>query len=537
MPRNWSPARSGDVPGTVRPAPAGALIGASMMGDEYDERLADDLMADGAPHPGAASLIDYVAATTPGYEAAWHHREIAHRLEQVSRGEVTRLMITVPPRHGKSAVASARFPCWYLARHPSESIIAASYGASLAGQFGRMTRNTMLSAEHRRIFDARKGAGIAADSQAVMLWHTEAGGTYLAAGVGGAITGAGANILLIDDPVKSREEADSPNMRERVMEWYRNDAYSRLMPNADGLPGRIVLIQTRWHEEDLAGQLLAKAKKGGDAWEVLHYPAIIGEGTDAERALWPERYSLDVLKQIRDAVGPRTWSALYQGDPAPDTGLYFHREWLRSEGAPPRRGDLYVVMGSDYAVSEDSGDYTVHVVMGIDRESRPWVLDVWRGRTDTKAWADELIRLMKRWAPAVCYEERGSILRSVGPFIAERMANAGVRTRREQLTPIAEKTARARNLQGWAETRGIWFDPLANWANALRREFLSFPAGADDQVDACALVARAVHLHAAGPRLASDDADVRPNGEPEGMTLNRLWKEHDREQELAADAW
>ena len=266
----------------------------------------------------AEDLISFTEYSHPQYKTAAHHRLIAQKLQQVERGEISRLMIFMPPRHGKSELASRRFPAWYLGRHPERQIITASYNADLASDFGRDVRNIVGSADFRNVF----AITLAQDSQAANGWHTNKGGSYVAAGVGTAITGRGAHILLIDDPVKDRADADSELVRKATWDWYRSTAYTRLMPG-----GAIIIIQTRWHEDDLAGRLL------DSSWDVLSLQALAEDDDPLNRkvgeALWPAWYNREVLDRTRTVVGDREWSALYQQKPQADEGEYFKREWLR----------------------------------------------------------------------------------------------------------------------------------------------------------------------------------------------------------------
>ncbi len=260
-------------------------------------------------------LIDFTQYTNPLYRPAAHHRRICDRLEAIERGEIDRLMIFMPPRHGKSELASKRFPAWCLGREPKRQIIGASYNSDLATDFGRNVRNIVAEREFAEVFPE---VSLAPDSRAANRLNTNHGGAYVAAGVGTAVTGRGADIALIDDPFKDREEADSERRRDLVWDWYRSTLFTRLTPG-----GAIVLIQTRWHEDDLAGRLLAH---DGAQWEVLELPAIDAAG----EALWPKWYDLPTLERIRRTIGPREWSALYQQRPAPDEGTYFQRGWFKS---------------------------------------------------------------------------------------------------------------------------------------------------------------------------------------------------------------
>ena len=293
------------------------------------QQAASELLARRKARSG---LIAFSAYTNPTYIAAPHHELIAAKLEAVERGEIKRLMITMPPRHGKSELASRRFPAWFIGRNPGKQIIAASYNSDLASDFGREVRNIVASPEYGALFDCT----LAIDSKAANRWHTDKGGMYVAAGVGTAITGRGADILLIDDPFKDRQEADSEITRQRVWDWYTSTAYTRLMPG-----GAVVVINTRWHDDDLSGKLLAEQDHGGDKWEVLSLPAIQPDGT----ALWPEWYPLARLEQIRSVLPARDWNSLYQQNPIPDDGDYFRAGWFTDyQELPP---DLAIYGASD----------------------------------------------------------------------------------------------------------------------------------------------------------------------------------------------
>ncbi|HEX8509173.1 MAG TPA: terminase family protein, partial [Propionibacteriaceae bacterium] len=331
-------------------------------------------------------LLAFTEYTNAVYVPAGHHQRIAEKLEAVERGEIDRLMIFMPPRHGKSELASKRFPAWCLGRNPKRQIIAASYNSDLASDFGRNVRNIVASPEFGQVFS---GVSLAPDSQAANRMNTNRGGTYVAAGVGTAVTGRGADIALIDDPFKDREEADSERRRELVWDWYRSTLYTRLMPG-----GAVVLIQTRWHEDDLAGRLLeheGKVEDGGQ-WTVLDLPAINHAGS----ALWPEWYDLPALYRIKDTIGHREWSALYQQQPQPDEGTYFQRDWFTEWVTLP---PLNYYGTSDYAVTDGGGDYTVHRVWGVDQDGVIYRVGGWRGQSTSDVWIDRKIDLIEKWKP------------------------------------------------------------------------------------------------------------------------------------------
>lgn len=445
---------------------------------------------------GREGLIAFTEYTFPGYRPAPHHHLIAEALERVERGECKRLMICMPPRHGKSELASRRFPSYFIGRNPAKQIIAASYNSDLAGDFGREVRNIVAESEFNALFQVQ----LASDSKAANRWHTSGGGMYVAAGVGTAITGRGAHILLIDDPFKDREEADSERRRQRVWDWYTSTAYTRLMPG-----GAIVLINTRWHEDDLSGRLLAQQEHGGDQWEVLSLPAIDDRG----HALWEEDYPLSRLLEIKAVLPERDWNALYQQNPTPDDGTYFRRDWFKTWDRLPAALNLYGT--SDYAVTADGGDWTVHRVWGVDERGDIYRVAGWRGQTASDEWIERKIDLMLKYRPLAWFGEAGVIQKSIEPMLTRRMRERNCYSRLEWLPSISDKPTRARGIQARLSMGGVWFEP-----NAEIDEFLKFPGGAhDDEVDVAGMIGRAldeahpavVPVHRSGSRKDSwDDA-------------------------------
>jgi predicted phage terminase large subunit-like protein len=446
------------------------------------------------------SLIEFTRFTNSSYFPAPHHRRIAEKLEAVERGEIDRLMIFMPPRHGKSELASRRFPAWYLGRNPNRQIIAASYNSDLANDFGREVRNIVASPEYGCLFDTR----LRDDSRAADRWNTDGGGAYVAAGVGTAVTGRGAHVLLIDDPLKDREEADSEIRRQRVWDWYTSTAYTRLMPG-----GAVIVIQTRWHEADLAGRLLENSKTGGDQWEVLDLPALDDDG----KALWPDWYDEKTLERIRQAIGARDWSALYQQRPAPEDGDYFKAEWLRSYDVAPDPKTLRVYGGSDYAVTSGGGDFTCHVVVGVDPEGRMYLLDLWRKQASSDEWIEAFCDLVKKWKPIGWAEEQGQIRAGVGPFLDRRSRERAAYVAREQFPTRGDKAVRAQSIRGRMALGGLYVPTRCDWFANLRGELLSFPAGKhDDQVDALGLVGQLLDKMLSGQKPGQPEKPKNPSG-------------------------
>ena len=440
---------------------------------------------------------------------AGHHQRIAEQLEAVERGDIDRLMIFMPPRHGKSELASKRFPAWCLGRDPKRQIIAASYNSDLASDFGRNVRNIVAAPEFGQVFT---GVSLAPDSQAANRMNTNRGGTYVAAGVGTAVTGRGADIALIDDPFKDREEADSERRRETVWDWYRSTLYTRLMPG-----GAVVLIQTRWHEDDLAGRLLeheGRVEDGGQ-WTVLDLPAIDASGA----ALWPEWYDVPALMRIKDTIGQREWSALYQQQPQPDEGTYFQRDWLQEWTTLP---PLNYYGTSDYAVTDGAGDYTVHRIWGVDQHGTIYRVAGWRGQSTSDVWIDRKIDLIEKWKPLAWFGEAGVIQKAIEPMLRRRMLERKTFCRLEWLSSISDKPTRARGFQARAAMGKVRFEPGADVS-----EYLMFPAGKhDDDVDTASLIGRALdEMHPA----------IVQKKPPDDHTPKDRW--HKKPKQSPASAW
>lgn len=424
-------------------------------------------------------LIEFTQYTFPKFQPGTHHRQIAEALESVERGECDRLMIFAPPRHTKSELASRRFPAWYLGRHPDRQVITTTYAGEFAQDFGRDVREIVSSEEYQRLFPQ---VALAADSAARGRWHTNAGGVYFAVGVGGPITGRGAHLALIDDPVKNRQEAESQLIREQIWHWYTSTLRTRLMPG-----GAIVLICTRWHEDDLAGRLLERASHGGEQWKVVSLPAV----SEAGDALWPEWYPITELTRIKSSIGPRDWLSLYQQTPTADQGTYFKKEWLRRYTDAPKELNVYVT--GDFAVSDEMGDYTEIAVWGVDPADNIYCVDWWYGRRTADVWIDRILDFTDRYKPICFVGEMGPIRKAVEPFLERRMRERGSFVLPEWLPVNGDKPAMARSFQALCSMGRVYF-PQVDWADRVIDQLLRFPGGRyDDAVDACSLLGRHIH--------------------------------------------
>ena len=463
-----------------------------------------DAIDDGAParaaaellrrHDARASLMGFTAYTMPTFQAAAHHRQICDALDRVERGECKRLMIFAPPRHTKSELASRRFPAWYIGRNPDKQLITATYGQDLADDFGRDVRQIVRSAEFSNVFP---GVMLAADSQAQAKWRTNHGGIYVSAGVDGPLTSKGAHVAMIDDPVKGRKDAESETTRKMVWDWYRSVLRTRMMPG-----GAIILVMTRWHEDDLAGKLLAEMKEGGEQWEVISMPAIDSYGLP----LWPEWFGIDELEPIRRTLGPRDWLALYQQAPTAEEGIQFKREWCRYYTEAPR--DLNVFMSGDFAVTPGDGDNTELAAWGVDPLGNVYALDWWHGQTGSNVWIERMIAMFKRWGPLRFIGEGGPIRRAVEPYLTKEMQEQNQYVTLEWLAASQNKAANARSFEALMSNGRVYW-PRTEWAERVIDQLMKFPGGSlDDAVDTCSLFGR--HLAdawAAAPTKAPTPVD------------------------------
>lgn len=440
------------------------------------------------------NLLDFVRMMMPDpedpdntdrsrYAIARHHEVFAAALEAVERGEIPRLIITVPPRHGKSQLASKAFPAWFMGRDPYRQMIVASYSSTMAEDFGREVRQYMQSPTYQQIFpncQLRKGG---ASSDRI---QTEQGGIGVFVGAGGALTGRGADVLLIDDPVKDREDADSVTMRNKLWGWFTDVAMTRLM----GGMGRVVIIMTRWHEDDLVGRLTDPNNQYYNAdeakqWKIIHFTALAEDGDimgrEKDEPLWPERVTKEFLSSQR-RINPRGFAALYQGRPAPEEGDFFKREWLATYQPSDLPRNLRIYCASDHAVSTaQDRDPTVLMAAGVDEQDNIWILpDVWWRREETDNVVDAMLEMMARHKPLIWWAERGHISKSIGPFLRKRMQEEQIYCAIDEVVPVKDKQTRAQAIRGRMAMGKVRFPGFAPWWEAARHQMLTFPSGKHD---------------------------------------------------------
>jgi len=479
-------------------------------------------------------MLYYTQMFRPRYMAGWVHKVICHELEKFSdavEAELSpRLMFLLPPRHGKSTLASEMFPSWHLGRFPTHEFIASSYNVSLPILFSRRVRQQLREPLYQKVFPETK---LDPDSQATEAWQTTLGGGYIAAGVGGGITGKGAHVGVVDDPIKDAKEADSLAVRDDLWDWYGAVFYTRLAPG-----GGVLWIQTQWNEDDGAGRIqrMMAEDPGFDQFRVIRFPAIaeedeyldadyniyrasegdIPEGATLVRkkdeALHPERYSLKQLRQIEKTLTRRHWSALYQQNPVPDEGLYFTQDQFLPvvdlPGNKPRaRG--YVYQAWDFAITDKTrSDWTVGATMEQDFDDNVEVRDIVRGKwTDGDTIIEKMLDSYEKWKPDKLGVEDGHIWKTMSATFWKRAKERNLFPNLVVLKPAGnDKGSRAVPLQVLMQRARLRWPTNAPWYEATKREMLRFLAGGvnDDIVDALAWCARMIADAAPPPVPATE---------------------------------
>lgn len=446
------------------------------------------------------SLIEYTEFTMPGiedptdpdqsrYDPQYFHRALAAALEEVEKGNLLRLIVTFPPRHGKSELTSRRFIAWLTGRDPYRHVIFATYNQPFAEDYGRAVRGIIQSPEDKIVFPGRT---LAKGSAAADRLMTEQGGMMAFVGRGGSSTGRGADFLIIDDPLKDRAEANSKTVRDELWDWFNDTMSTRLMSDT----GAIVIIMTRWHEDDLVGRLTDPTNahfnsEEAEQWKIINIPAIAGDddvlGRKPGEALWPEKFGIEFLNSFRRR-NPVGFSALYQQEPTPQDGDLFKTEMLLGYKRESLPKNLRIYAASDHAVGiNQTNDKTCLLIAGVDDASNIYLLDCWWKREKTDKVVEAMIELIAKWKPLVWWAERGHISQSIGPFLFKRMREKKVHCNIQEQTPSADKVSRAQSIIGRASMGMVLFPTQQHWCEPARQECLKFPGGRhDDFVDTLA---------------------------------------------------
>jgi predicted phage terminase large subunit-like protein len=446
-------------------------------------------------------LLAFTMATKPDFEVNWHHKILANKLSAFARGEIQYLMVFMPPRNGKSELVSRRFPAWLHGLYPDAEIMAASYLDSLAGDMTIDVQNIMDSPMYKRIFPDTKiwppktsyTKGTRNSSEHHIVGRR---GKYRGQGVGGSFTGKGANFIIVDDPIKGREIADSVAFRERLWNFWNNDLFSRLETDLKtGRKGQALITQTRWHEDDLSGRLLDQMRKDPKAiqWDVILYPAIrVDKDTKTDPreiggALWPKKYNIDQLNQIKASAGPRAWSSLYQQDPTPDGGGLFKDSMFSFVDLPKEFDWSFITADTSYKEKQEN-DFTVFTSFGVIGDDL-YVRDVWMDQiksTEVEVPAEQFIRKFLNYGYRGTYiEPKGHGIYLNQKFATKGLMIPGEHDLKEFYSDRRfDKVERANNVVPHLAFRRVYVSKLIPNKEDLIAQCLGFPkVKHDDFVD------------------------------------------------------
>jgi len=446
--------------------------------------LLEELEERKAAENAQKSFMAFVQKVWPGFIHGAHHTKMAAAFERVAEGKVKRLIINMPPRHTKSEFASYLLPAWFLGKFPNKKVIQTSHTAELAVGFGRKVRNLVDQDTYREIFPA---VALQSDSKAAGRWATNKGGEYFAIGVGGAVTGKGADILIIDDPHSEQEAAQAetnPEIYDKTYEWYTSGPRQRLQPG-----GAIIIVMTRWSKKDLTGQVIkAAGQRSGEEWEVIEFPAILPSG----KPLWPQFWPRHELEALQKELPHGKWMAQYQQNPTSESSAIVKREWWQvweDEEAPHCE---FTLMAWDTAFEKSNrADYSALTHWGVfykdddtgTKQANIILLNAFRDRLEFPALKKKALELWEEDQPdSVIIEKKAS----GAPLIYE-LRSMGIPV--QEFTPSKgnDKIARLNAVADLFASGRVWA-PNTHWAEEVIEEVASFPAGEhDDYVDSVSL--------------------------------------------------
>jgi predicted phage terminase large subunit-like protein len=422
-------------------------------------------------------FLAYVGQVWPVFISGKHHKIMADAFERVAKGELKRLIINMPPRHTKSEFASYLLPSWFLGKFPEKKIIQAAHTAELAMGFGRKVRNLVSSEPYQKIFETK----LSTDSKAANRWNTNKGGDYFAVGVNGAVTGKGADLLIIDDPHSEQEaKLGNPAVYDQVYEWFTSGPRQRLQPG-----GAVIIVMTRWATRDLAGQIIKNSSRdGADNWEVIEFPAILPSGNP----LWPGFWKIEELEAIKAEIPVSKWEAQYQQNPTSEEGAIVKREyWKIWEDQDPPDCE-YVIQSWDTAFEKHNrADYSACTTWGVFRhpdkngDLKPNIilLDAFKDRMEFPELKKKAFEMWKEWNPDTLLVEK----RAAGAPLIYELRKMGIPL--SEYTPHKgqDKIARVNSIADLFASGVVW-RPETRWAEEVMEEMASFPnADHDDLTD------------------------------------------------------
>jgi len=443
------------------------------------------------------SFMAFVHEMWPGFIHGRHHALMAKKFEEIAEGKLKRLIINMPPRHTKSEFASNMLPAWYLGKFPNKKVIQSSNTADLAVGFGRKVRNLVDSEQYAKIFP---GVALRADSKAAGRWATNHNGDYFAIGVGGTVTGKGADLLIIDDPhseQEARQAQSDPSVFDSVYEWYTSGPRQRLQPG-----GAIIIVMTRWADKDLTGKVL---KGDSGDWEVIELPAIMPSG----KPLWPEFWSLEELMALKEELPPYKWNAQYQQKPTGEEGAIVKRDWWkRWESERPPRCEFIIQSWDTAFTKSQRADYSACTTWGVfhlnedENDVNIILLDAFKDKLEFPDLKDTAKRMYDEWEPDACVIEA----KAAGTPLIFELRRMGVYV--QDYTPSRgnDKFVRLNSITDLFRSGKVWA-PETRWADEVIEEMARFPnAEHDDLVDST--VQALMRFRQGGfLRLQSDEQD------------------------------
>lgn len=455
-------------------------------------------------------LLAFTLHMMPEYIVGSHHRILSNKLSQIESGELKRLSVSIAPRHGKSQLISTMYPAWFLGRNPGAKVMLVSHTADLAVDFGRKVRDIIDSEGFQRVFP---GVSLSKDNKSAGRWTTNAGGEFFAIGIGGKLAGRGADLLLIDDP-HSEQDVLNGNFEvfEKAYNWFAYGARTRLMPG-----GRVAIVATRWAENDLIGRLLKDMQMNPrtDQYEVVEFPAILEvpdeNGKIQEKALWPEFFDLDALKQIKEGMPSFQWNAQYQQKPTGEEGAVVKREWWQiwDKESPPRCE--YLIMSLDSAAETNNrADFSALTTWGVffneESERNRYeiiLLNSIKERYEFPELKDKCYEEWSEWQPDCFIVEK----KSSGVALYQEMRRTGMPV--QEFTPhrgTGDKLARLNSVADIIRSGMAWV-PQTRWAEELVDEVASFPVGANDDLVDSSVMALMRFRNGGFIRLPSDEPE------------------------------
>lgn len=473
------------------------------------DRLVDELSNRKRNEAAYNDLIAFCRHMQPDYIVGKHHRMLANMLMDIEQGEKDRICVNIPPRHGKSQLVSIMFPAWFLGRNPNKKVMMVSHTTDLAVDFGRKVRNLINTDAYRDIFPT---VHLAADSKSAGRWNTNSGGEYYACGIGSALAGRGADLLLVDDP-HSEQDVINGNFEvfEKAYEWFTFGARTRLMPG-----GRVAIIQTRWHMDDLTGRVTRDMAQNdrSDQYEVVEFPAILDiadkdSGVITQKPLWPEFFDMDALLRTKASMPVFQWNAQYQQHPTAEEASIVKREWWRSwerESPPPCE---YVIMSLDAAAEKHNrADYTALTTWGVflnEEEGAHHIilLNSIKDRLEFPELKELAMREYSDWEPDSFIVEK----KSAGTAIYQEMRRMGLPV--QEYTPhrgSGDKLARLNSVADIVASGMVWV-PQTRWAEEVVEEIAGFPFMSHDDLVDSTVMALMRFRQGGFIRLPSDEPD------------------------------